>query len=319
MMTLFIFFLWFIITSIIMSFSASSLFFLWICLEINMMSFIPLMFSKNLISMNSIMMYFLVQSTASSIYIFSITTSFINYLSIPYMNIFMMMSMLIKLGAAPFHIWFPQVSEGLTLNSLLILLTIQKMIPLYILSIFKSNFILLPIIFSSIIGSFGGFNQFSIRKILAFSSISHLAWILTLQLSNSNFWMIYLMIYSMIIFFFIFIMNAYSMHFHNFSKKNTLKMNFFLIITLLSLGGMPPTIGFIMKWMTLQIIINSMLIITIPLILSSLINLFFYLRLSYTTLLKFSNLYKWEKSFSIKLIMVVIMQLLLIFTFISMM
>nr|YP_010535480.1 NADH dehydrogenase subunit 2 [Alectorobius atacamensis]UYB78184.1 NADH dehydrogenase subunit 2 [Alectorobius atacamensis] len=313
MMPLLPLFIWFLITSIIMSYSASSLFFLWVCLEINMMSFIPLMFSKNLISMNSIMMYFLIQSFASSIYIFTISMSFLSPFPFYYMNILLTISMLIKLGAAPFHIWFPQVSEGLSFYSLAILMTFQKMIPLYIMSISKNNYMMIPIIFSAIIGSFGGFNQFSIRKILAFSSISHLAWIMTLQLINSNFWLIYLSIYSLIIMVIVMFINSYFTNFSNFSKKMKPESNFILIIMLLSLGGMPPTMGFIMKWMTLKIIMNSMIIMSIPLILSSLTNLFFYLRLIYSSMLKYTNFYKWEKNYSFKLMSIIIMQMMIIF------
>nr|YP_010535584.1 NADH dehydrogenase subunit 2 [Alectorobius microlophi]UYB78418.1 NADH dehydrogenase subunit 2 [Alectorobius microlophi] len=313
----YVFFMWFLSMSIIMSLSTSSLFFLWVCLEFNMMSFIPLMYSKNLISMNSVMMYFLIQSTASSIYIFSISIFFLNSFFINYMYMLVMISMLIKLGAAPFHYWLPQISEGLTFYILSILLTLQKMIPLYITSIFKTNFLILFILMSAIMGSIGGFNQFSTRKILAFSSISHLAWILSLQLINSNFWIIYLMIYSLIIIILIKILYTYSINFINFSKKMNPYTNFLFIIMLLSLGGMPPTIGFIVKWMSLKIIVNSMTIILIPLIFSSLINLFFYFRLSYNSIFKFMNLNKWEKPMFSKYMLIITVQAMTIFLLIA--
>nr|YP_010535493.1 NADH dehydrogenase subunit 2 [Alectorobius cerradoensis]UYB78236.1 NADH dehydrogenase subunit 2 [Alectorobius cerradoensis]UYB78249.1 NADH dehydrogenase subunit 2 [Alectorobius cerradoensis] len=309
--------IWFLFVSITMSFSSSSLFFLWLCLEINMMSFIPLMFSKNLITMNSIMMYFLIQSSASSIYIFSISTYLINLMAIPYLTNLINISMLIKLGAAPFHMWFPQVSEGLSLNILLILLTIQKMIPLYILSLFKNNFMLIPIMLSASVGSMGGFNQFSIRKILAFSSIAHLAWIMVLQLLESNFWLVYLTLYSTIMTMLIMLINPFAINNLNFSKKTNLNSSLLLILMLLSLGGMPPTLGFVMKWMTLKIVMNYMMILTIPLILSSIINLFFYLRLAYNSMMKYLNLYKWEKLPTPKLLMIMLFQLTSIFILIS--
>nr|YP_010535662.1 NADH dehydrogenase subunit 2 [Alectorobius rietcorreai]UYB78561.1 NADH dehydrogenase subunit 2 [Alectorobius rietcorreai] len=308
----FIFF-WFLMSSIMMAFSTSSLFFLWICLEINMMSFIPLMYSKNMISMNSIVMYFLIQSTASSIYIFSTMLLFFNTILMNYFMIFIMITMLIKLGAAPFHIWFPQISEGLTFNSLSILLTFQKMIPSYIISLFQNNSLIPFIILSAMIGSFGGFNQSSLRKILAFSSISHLSWILSLTLTASNFWLIYLVIYSTIIIITINMIGIFSINFLNSEKIKWNEINFFLIIMLLTLGGMPPTIGFFMKWMSLKIIFNNIAIITIPLILSSLINLFFYMRLSYTAILKNTIFHKWDKYFMYKFFMTTLLQLLLIF------
>lgn len=262
-------------------------------------------------------MYFLIQSSASSIYIFSISFSFFNSSFLIYCNFFILISILIKLGAAPFHIWFPQVREGLTFNSLAILLTFQKIIPLHVISIFKNNYILIPIIFSTFIGSFGGFNQFSIRKILAFSSIAHLAWIISLQIINNTFWLIYLIIYSFIILIIIIIINYYLIDFSHFRKKNKLDTNFTLIIILLSLGGIPPTIGFVIKWLALKFILNSITILIIPLIISSLINLFFYLRLSYNAIIKYINFHKWEKTSLFKFIIIIIIQIIAIFLLIS--
>nr|NP_945201.1 NADH dehydrogenase subunit 2 [Alectorobius capensis]BAD03970.1 NADH dehydrogenase 2 [Alectorobius capensis] len=316
MMPYFIF-IWFILTSIILSFSTSSFFFLWVCLEINMMSFIPLMYTKTMISTNSIMMYFLVQSFASSIFILIISIQMINPIFCYYFKLFMAISMMMKLGAAPFHIWFPQISEGLPYSAFLILLTLQKMIPLYILSIFKNQLMILTIILNSMIGSLGGFNQFSVRKILAFSSIAHLAWILALQFSESNFWFIYMLLYSLIIFFLISMVSLYNINSLNFNKKISLDSNILLITILLTLGGMPPTLGFIMKWMSLKIIVNIIPIITFPLIVSSLLNLFLYLRLIYAPMLKYLNFYKWEKNFLTKMMTIISPQIGLIFLMIS--
>nr|AHF21716.1 NADH dehydrogenase subunit 2 [Antricola marginatus] len=310
-------FAWFLILSLLMALSSSSLFFLWICLEVNIMSFIPLMHSKNLMNMNSTMMYFLIQSTASSIFILSVSLYWMNPLMIQYLEILIMISMLIKLGVAPFHIWFPQISEGITFSSLGILLTVQKVIPLYIMMSFKSKSIILFIILSSITGSMGGFNQFSIRKILAFSSISHLAWILSLLMINSNFWLIYLSIYSIITFMIIIMIKTNNINTFNFNKKINNEINLMLIILLLSLGGMPPMIGFVMKWIALKIISNYYIALMIPLILSSLINLFFYLRLSYNSFLKHMIFNKWNPSFNYKMISMILPQILMIFSMIT--
>nr|YP_010535623.1 NADH dehydrogenase subunit 2 [Alectorobius peropteryx]UYB78496.1 NADH dehydrogenase subunit 2 [Alectorobius peropteryx]UYB78509.1 NADH dehydrogenase subunit 2 [Alectorobius peropteryx] len=310
-------FTWTLIMSLFIAMSSSSLFFLWISLEVNMMSFIPLMYLKNSLTMNSIVLYFLVQSFASSIYIFSISMYLFNPPLMKFLPILISLSMLMKLGAAPFHMWFPQVSEGLSFNSFTILLTIQKMIPLHILSIFKNNVLFISIILSALIGSLGGFNQFSLRKILSFSSISHLSWMLTLLMFNSNFWMIYLFIYSLIMKLMMFPINFYMMNYINYNKKINNNTSMLIIISFLSLGGMPPTMGFMMKWLSLKIIASYSLTMAIPLIISSLINLFFYLRLIYVFLLKNMINNKWEKSKSNKILMITIVLSLSIFLLIS--
>nr|UYB78015.1 NADH dehydrogenase subunit 2 [Reticulinasus faini] len=308
-----IIFLWFLMMSMIMALSSSSMFFLWICLEINIMSFIPLMNLKNSMSMNSIMIYFIIQSVSSSLYIFISSIFYLNMISINILTVFIMISMLTKLGSAPFHFWFPQISEGMSFNSLSILLTLQKIIPLYILSIFNNKMMMIPIILSLLIGSMGGFNQTTVKKILTFSSISHMSWMMSLLLIKNNFWMTYLMIYSLIVFLLTSILNFFKINSLLTMYKKNNEINLLFIITLLTLGGMPPTIGFIMKWMSLKIISNQFFIISIPLIMSSLINLYFYLRLSYNSTMKNSYFYKWEKNYSNKLMSMIMFQSFMIF------
>nr|AIZ58536.1 NADH dehydrogenase subunit 2 [Reticulinasus faini] len=308
-----IIFLWFLMMSMIMALSSSSMFFLWICLEINIMSFIPLMNLKNSMSMNSIMIYFIIQSVSSSLYIFISSIFYLNMISINILTVFIMISMLTKLGSAPFHFWFPQISEGMSFNSLSILLTLQKIIPLYILSIFNNKMMMIPIILSLLIGSMGGFNQTTVKKILTFSSISHMSWMMSLLLISNNFWMTYLMIYSLIVFLLTSILNFFKINSLLTMYKKNNEINLLFIITLLTLGGMPPTIGFIMKWMSLKIISNQFFIISIPLIMSSLINLYFYLRLSYNSTMKNSYFYKWEKNYSNKLMSMIMFQSFMIF------
>nr|YP_010535571.1 NADH dehydrogenase subunit 2 [Otobius lagophilus]UYB78379.1 NADH dehydrogenase subunit 2 [Otobius lagophilus]UYB78392.1 NADH dehydrogenase subunit 2 [Otobius lagophilus]UYL27132.1 NADH dehydrogenase subunit 2 [Otobius lagophilus] len=285
-MTTFILF-WTLITSIILAISTSSMFSLWICLEVNMMMFIPLMNSKNSLSSNSMMLYFIVQSLASSIFIFSffLLTIFPNLNH--FMIFFMMSSILIKLGAAPFHIWFPQISEGLSFPSFTILILIQKIIPLYILTFLNNIFVMTTIILSSIIGSLGGWNQNSLRKIIAFSSISHLAWMISIMISKSNWWLIYFFTYSFIILSLLLILYLNNLSFISQIIKLTNPLQkTMLIISLMSLGGMPPLLGFFMKWMSIKIISSFFPLILIFLIPSSLFNLFFYSRVLYPLFLK---------------------------------
>nr|QLD96998.1 NADH dehydrogenase subunit 2 [Proknekalia peringueyi] len=278
---------WILILSVIMAVSTSSLFSLWICLEINMMMFMPMMNSKNILSSNSMILYFIIQSLASSIYILSF---FINFLS-PMMNYISSMlvssAILIKLGAAPFHIWFPQVAEGLKFIPFSFLILIQKLIPLYILSFFNNSIMFMSIILSSIFGSLGGWNQNSLRKIITFSSIAHLSWMISIIMCFNSWWILYFIMYSFIITLLIFLLfktkTSYinqTNYFFEFSQKTS------LITIMLSLGGMPPFLGFLMKWMSIKIISSSIPILLLFLIPSSLLNLFFYCRILYPYFMK---------------------------------
>jgi len=103
--------------------------------------------------------------------------------------------LLLKRGAAPFHFWFPNVIEGLSWINSLILITWQKIAPLILTSyIIINKIILISVILSIIIGSLGGLNQTSLRKLMAFSSINHLGWILSAIYSRESLWIIYFFI-----------------------------------------------------------------------------------------------------------------------------
>nr|NP_996539.1 NADH dehydrogenase subunit 2 [Ornithodoros porcinus]BAD12469.1 NADH dehydrogenase 2 [Ornithodoros porcinus] len=287
--------IWFLIMTMILAMSTSSMFLIWLSMEMNMMSFVPLISSKkSMISINSTILYFIPQAFGSVIFIFFMMIQLLNSAFFKSFNMFILSSMVLKLGAAPLHIWFPQASEGMTYSSLFLLISIQKIIPLHVLTLFHSWVILFPIILSAMIGSMGGLNQLSMRKILAYSSITHLSWMMTLIMFSSTTWLIYILVYSMILFFVTQLSKQLNLNFFsqiNFlSKKNSL----FMIISLLTMGGLPPMMGFYMKWVTLKIAVSNMTILTLPLIISSLINLYFYSRLLYPHFLKMQLSKKWS-------------------------
>nr|QLD96920.1 NADH dehydrogenase subunit 2 [Ogadenus brumpti ssp. 1 BJM-2017] len=279
--------MWSLTSSIIMAISSTSMFSLWICMEINMMMFIPLMNSKNASSSNSMLLYFTIQATASSLFIFSFFFFWLNPLFTSTFNNLITSAILMKLGAAPFHFWFPQVSEGLSFFSFFTLTIFQKIIPLYILAFSNNMMLLLSIFFSSVIGPLGGWNQISIRKIIAFSSISHLAWIISIIKISSNWWILYFFIYSMILAsLFLILQKKNTSHLTQINYFSSEINKFSLIIILLSLGGMPPLLGFTLKWLSIKIISLNFPVLLIFLIPSSLLNLYFYLRILYPFFLK---------------------------------
>lgn len=202
-------------------------------------------------------------------------------------NIIILSSLLIKRGTAPFHFWFPNVIEGINWINALILITWQKIGPLILISyLIIKPILFVCIILSVIVGSLGGLNQTSLRKLITFSSINHLGWILISIYSNESLWITYFIFYSFISFNIIFLFNIFKLYHINqlftlFLTNKTFKFSLFL--NLLSLGGLPPFIGFIPKWLTIQYLtFNNQLFILIVIILITLITLFFYLRLCYT-------------------------------------
>nr|QUV75327.1 NADH dehydrogenase subunit 2 [Nebria ingens riversi] len=269
----------------------------WIGLEINLLSFIPLLKDKNNpFSSESSIKYFFVQSLASIIFLFSILIMMMinNLISDVYMNNFMMMmvnsSLLLKMGAAPFHFWFPEIIEGMSWVNSFILMTWQKIAPMMLLSYLVkfSNFIIIIVFMCTMIGSIGGLNQISLRKLMVYSSINHLGWMISSFLSNEMIWMIYFMLYTFIIMIFILMMKKFNIFY---MKQMFLLMNknlivkFMLLMNLLSLGGLPPFLGFMPKWLIIQYLSENYMILLLFMIMMTLITLFFYLRILYSSLI----------------------------------
>nr|ANJ70231.1 NADH dehydrogenase subunit 2 [Calathus melanocephalus] len=274
----------------------------WMGLEINLLSFIPLLKSKkNSYSSESSIKYFLVQALASTVFLFSVltlmsTNSMIS--NVLNMNVFLMMiinsSLMLKMGAAPFHFWFPEIIEGMNWINSLILMTWQKIAPMMILSytIKFSNYIIFIIIMSTLVGSLGGLNQTSIRKIMAYSSINHLGWMLSSFLNSEMLWIMYFSMYSFISIVLIYLLNSFKIFYlkqlYSFMNKNIL-IKFMMMLNLLSLGGLPPFLGFLPKWMIIQHLSDNYMSLLIFMIMMTLITLFFYLRISYTSLILSHN------------------------------
>nr|UXG57129.1 NADH dehydrogenase subunit 2 [Bactrocera sp. 'yunnanensis'] len=263
----------------------------WMGLEINLLSFIPLMNNNNLMSTEASLKYFLTQAMASAVLLFAIMMGYLNNCLITqtastYTDLIITSSLLLKSGAAPFHFWFPNVMEGLSWMNALILMTWQKIAPLMLISyINQDKFIILVIIISTIVGSLGGLNQTSLRKLMAFSSINHLGWMLAALQANESMWFIYFSFYTFLSFSLTFMFNNFKMYhinqlFNSFFNSKILKFTLFL--SLLSLGGLPPFIGFLPKWLVIQLLVlKGQYILMTIMTAMTLITLFFYLRLCF--------------------------------------
>lgn len=283
-----------LIIGTVIAVSTNSWFTRWLGLEINLMSIIPLILSElNTKITEASIKYFLSQAMASILLIFGVNLKFYTqeFLNLENLEIILTSALLIKAGLAPFHFWFPQVRIFLNWFQCILIFTWQKIAPLILICSINLKIALAARALSAIVGALGGLNQKNIKLILTYSSISHRAWIIIACLSNFKTWVVYFLIYcflsfSIILFFYInqinFVNNIFSSD-DSFFNKSILSLN------LLSLGGLPPLLGFSAK---LRIIIISLkirfLIIFIPLILSSLVSLFFYFRLIYANFI-FSN------------------------------
>nr|QPM99863.1 NADH dehydrogenase subunit 2 [Haemaphysalis hystricis] len=281
---------WMIMLTIIISISSNNWFIFWIMMEMNMMMFIPIMKGNKKENCNSMITYFIMQSFSSIMFFMGSCMTMMNLILINEMLI--NISLMIKLAMIPFHFWLISISETLEYDSFMIILTIQKMIPLFILSNVKSDISFYISLMSILCSSFMIYNLKLFKKILVFSSISHLSWMIISMYSSSNFWISYMLIYFIMILSIIKLMKYNKMNsienLVNIKMLNSEKMS--IIMMLMSLGGMPPFMGFLIKFIAITFIIKYSTITMIILILSSLVNIFIYMRMITPALINFSKL-----------------------------
>nr|YP_009255789.1 NADH dehydrogenase subunit 2 [Antheraea assamensis]ANE10878.1 NADH dehydrogenase subunit 2 [Antheraea assamensis] len=297
------FFIFILIFSTLIAISSNSWFGCWIGLEINLLSFIPLISSPfNLLASEASLKYFLTQSIASINFLFVILlkmTLLKNFSMDNFISIMINSSLLMKMGSAPFHFWFPNITEGLSWFNNFILMTWQKITPMILLSYYMNkNFLYFMIIFNIMIGAIGGLNQISIRKLMAFSSINNLGWMIFAIMISENLWIFYFSMYSFLISIMCFFFFNLNMFFINqlFINNITPLIKLNLLINFLSLGGLPPFLGFFPKWIMINfLMINKFYLLTFLFIMSSLIIIFFYIRITYSCLMLNYFKMKWLK------------------------
>jgi NADH-ubiquinone oxidoreductase chain 2 len=288
----------------IIVFLSSHWFFIWLGLEINTLAFLPLLISSHHPrSTEATTKYFLTQALASILLLLAslIQASWTNSWLIETPLIFpslliILFALAFKLAIPPCHSWLPDVLQGLPLLTGLILSTWQKLAPFYILlsiQISSLTWILLPAgVIATIVGGYGGLNQTQTRKLLAFSSIAHMGWTISIlsfcpQLSILNF-IIYLTITSSL---FLAFQYLNSLNLTNLSNSINFSpwLTTLTLIATLSLAGLPPLTGFLGKWLIFQELSTSYNILAIAfLILGNLLSLYYYLRISYIILLTLS-------------------------------
>lgn len=210
---------------------------------------------------------------------------------------------LFKVAAFPCHMWSPDVYEGVWLPITAILMVLVKL--LYFFFFFKVFFyvfiklmylwqplILLSSLGSLIVGSFGIIGQNRIKRLMAYSSINHVCFILLGMacgsLTGLSVAILYLLVYSLTsLIFFGFLLNSqclvtgrsliYLSDFSNLTKFSNLGSQGLLIV-LFSMGGIPPLAGFFIKfYIYIEAISSGFYIFVILSLIITIISTFYYL------------------------------------------
>nr|APH07335.1 NADH2 dehydrogenase subunit 2 [Leptopilina boulardi] len=286
-------FLFMLILSIFMGINSKTMFFMWLWLEVNTMSFIPVMIFFNKYFNDNFIKYFIFQCISSSLMFISFASEYLISLNM-LLYIILMFVIFMKMGMFPFLFWYMNIIPHLSYINCLILFTAQKILIYYMfskmmmtfeMSLFQMNLFYLLIALNSISSVFLIWKKNSIKIILGASSINHSSWLLLLLNWNIYMWMIYFSLYTMTLTY----LMLKLMNMNIFNLKNIYKINnnnkIYIFTLMLLLMMMPPTIMFFMKMYTIQIYMNSLsLMLTFLLIMSTVMFYYFYLKILFPTI-----------------------------------
>lgn len=253
-------------------------FLIWMGLEINIISFLILIYKRyRVIIGESCLKYFFIQRIRSSLFI---SLFYLNYYLIGGVIIIILR---LKIGAGPFFFWFPSLCSGLDWFSCYILMLFQKVLPLMLIFMFIHWIIWIIVIVRLLLGVIGSFNQSNIKQLLAYSSIHHLGWIVMVGILKRIRWMLYLIVYGLVLYrIVILLLND---NIVDLSLLFLSKYKIIFLIGILSIGGVPPLLGFFLKWIALINIFGVSNIYLFMLIVVSVLILYVYIRIIYDVML----------------------------------
>ena len=214
------------------------------------------------------------------------------YLGLEASNI-LLAGLLFKIGAAPFHYWAPDVYDGVpTIITSWISIFPKLSIFVFIFYNLEATFspsshvfIQLSSILCLIIGSICGLTQYRIKRLLAYSSITHIGFLLLACFGHAHIMLFYVLQYAFTSTLIFIIIITYHFNIQTTSQLkgyiyNNQLLAICLVISLLSLAGLPPLIGFFGKLQILQILIaNQFWFLLFICIITSIIACVQYLRI----------------------------------------
>ena len=217
--------------------------------------------------------------------------------------VFILVGLAFKISAVPFHMWAPDVYEGSPTSVTMFFAIVPKVAALTIFIRFLyvpflnmmdqwQTIIIFLSIASMLFGAIAAIGQTNLKRLVAYSSISHIGYALAGLSTGTNSGIqssiIYIVIYMVMnigLFSCIFMMKRNDSYFEDITdlsglSKNHPLLSMSLLIILFSLAGIPPLAGFFAKFYIFKIVIEeSMYFLAIVGLLSTVVAAFYYLRL----------------------------------------
>jgi NADH:ubiquinone oxidoreductase subunit 2 (subunit N) len=248
---------------------------IWIMLEVNTIIFCVICEEKE-ISLK----YFVIQRVGSGGILISVITQALSTKLTDTLLLITVISIIIKIASSPFQEWFITIIKTIKVKIGYLLITWQKIAPIYLLTYQKFTLMIPFIVLSVIYGSFMQLNKSITIEIIGYSSVFNLRWmVISLKASfktfvtfNILYWISLLIIISMII------NNVFfSIKFILCSKQT----NIIISMLIFNMGGMPPILNFLSKWVVIKEIVKiNVRPLTILILLIGSINIYVYIRMS---------------------------------------
>nr|YP_010270655.1 NADH dehydrogenase subunit 2 [Pochazia discreta]UJY97587.1 NADH dehydrogenase subunit 2 [Pochazia discreta] len=266
------------ILSAMTAMSTSSMMMIWTMMEINLMSFLPILTSSSSMK-DQPMKYFIIQSLASSMMLMSILMNSMTESPLS-SSVMLLSSLLMKMGLLPFHLWVPMIMKPMTWESCFILMTMQKIIPTIIMAqLISLKMMITPMCLTMMLAPIMAIKQSSMKTIMAYSSISNSPWMIISLMNSKSQFMTFFSVYTIINLMITKKLKSMNFMFLNQIKPKSKMIKMSIIVNILSMSGMPPMMGFFPKWMILQTTMMFSLAIATSMIVSSVLSTFIYMKM----------------------------------------
>jgi NADH-quinone oxidoreductase subunit N len=226
-----------------------------------------------------------------------------NLLVINFSLVFLVIAIAFKLGAVPFHMWVPDVYQGSPTSVTMFISTVPKMAVIAILirlltdgleymHIYWSDLLIVLALLSIAIGAVVALKQTNIKRMLAYSTISHIGFVIlgfvTGVISGYAASVFYILVYiltSLAAFGIIILFNKKGFEadkiidYKGFSKHSPW-FALMMLIVMLSMAGIPPFIGFYSKFFILQqVVAEGYVFVAIFAVVFAVISSYYYLQI----------------------------------------
>lgn len=200
-------------------------------------------------------------------------------------TLIIIVTIILKLGSAPLHFWYILIIQKLSWQRIWVLSIWQKILPLLFLRLYDLPYLIYLGLLNCILRRLLRFKQKKVKKLLGFSSIFTLGWVLTILSSSGILWFTFLIGYGINLIFLTYILNIKD----GFKVKiliSELDINRFIILglTLIAIRGVPPFLGFFLKLLVLKVLITNFFLIRLIITISSLLLIYAYLNLIFHNL-----------------------------------